>query len=148
VRLPVTSRSQRHGVGLLVCLLLACAAQDPFADREAYYGAIEDPAGLRANLVDTCPQVQELDDTIRDAVSIGAPIYNAGSALGCYRIYEGAAYKILYRLDGSCPRAASFLRAGLGVAESEHSFDAKAWALRRTFDAMLGEATRYGSPDL
>lgn len=146
--LSLTPRSQRHGVGLLTCLLLTCAAQDPFADRETYYGAIEDPARLRANLVDHCAQVQELDDTIRDAISIGAPIYNAGSALGCYRIYEGAAYKLLYRLHGSCPQAASFLRAGLGIAESEHSFDAKAWAMRRTFDAMLGEATRYGSPDL
>ena len=34
-----------------------------------------------------------VDQVIGQAISIGVPIYNAGSPL-CYRIYEGTAYKL------------------------------------------------------
>jgi len=34
---------------------------------------------------------------------VGAPIYNAGAPLGCYRIYEGASYKLLFLLEDACP---------------------------------------------
>lgn len=78
---------------------------------------------------------------IAQAISIGAPVYNAGSPLGCYRIYEGAAYKLLFMLDRSCPDLTAFVRASLAQAEADAAIDRKAWTMRRTFDTILGEPT-------
>lgn len=71
------------------------------------------------------------------------PIYNAGSHIGCYRIYEGASYKLLYLLDESCPTVKMTLAAGLAQAERDVSDTDKAWTMRRTFDLIIGEPTQY-----
>lgn len=131
----------------MLCLLAAgaCASADRSVDPSAYTRAIADQPGFRSRLEKSCPDLNELDETIGAAISIGAPIYNAGSPLGCYRIYEGAAYKLLYRLEQRCPGVTALLRSGLARAESQPDYSAKAWTMRRTFDAILGETTSTGS---
>lgn len=102
---------------------------------------LENRSELRSRLASSCDVLSEVDTVIAQAISIGAPIYNAGSPLGCFRIYEGAAYKLLYELGSDCPELRSFLGAGLAQARADESINRKAWTLRRTFDAVLGEAT-------
>ncbi len=126
---------------LTILLALACTSSGRSVDPEAYTRAIADRAAFRSELEASCPDLGDLDETIVAAIAIGAPIYNAGSALGCYRIYEGAAYKMLYRLEGRCPAASELLRAGLAKAETDLGDSSKAWTLRRAFDAILGEGT-------
>ncbi len=103
--------------------------------------ALENRAEFRSSLRSSCDQLSEVDVVIARAISIGAPIYNAGSPLGCYRIYEGAAYKLLYVLGSSCSELTAFLRAGLAQARTDAAVDRKAWTMRRTFDTILGEET-------
>ena len=119
---------------LLLGLAIPSAAQN--AIRE------DDPAAFRAHLERSCPLMGQVDRVIQEAIQIGAPIYNAGSALGCYRIYEGASYKLLYRLGDSCEAVAVTLGAGLRAGDAAEGATAKAWALRRTFDMLLGTPTR------
>ncbi len=107
-----------------------------------------DQPGFRAELEESCTELVEIDQTIGQAIAIGAPIYNVGSPLGCFRIYEGAAYKLLYRLEGRCPKARELLRSGLAQAEAELGVEAKAWTLRRAFDAILGDPTSFGGTRL
>lgn len=131
---------------MLAACAFACASAQPATDREVYDRALADQAAFRSQLAKSCSELSEIDQTIGAAISIGAPIYNAGSPLGCYRIYEGAAYKLLYRLEDRCPLATGLLRAGLAKAESDRGADARAWTMRRTFDALLGVPTRYRAP--
>lgn len=39
---------------------------------------------------------------IGDAIELGAPIYNAGFHIGCYRLYEWAACKIVSAYGSNC----------------------------------------------
>lgn len=138
----------RVGLALLLLLASACAGRPAPLDAEAYAAALGDRSAFRSGLERSCSALSVADEIIAEAIAIGAPIYNSGSPLGCYRIYEGAAYKMLFALDGSCAELAAFLRAGLARAEAQAAVPDKAWSLRRTFDAILGEATRYGpSPE-
>lgn len=107
----------------------------------AFSRATENRSEFRSGLVTSCDQLAEVDGVIAQAIAIGAPIYNAGSPLGCYRIYEGTAYKLLYVLGSRCPELTAFLRAGLAQARADAAVDHKAWTLRRTFDTILGEET-------
>lgn len=128
-------------------LLLGCATPGGGSlelDRALHAGALQDRAAFRAGLERSCDELATADRLIQEAIAIGAPIYNAGSPLGCYRIYEGTAYKILWTLEDRCPRLGALLRAGLAQAEVDGLVADKAWTLRRTFDAILGERTRFG----
>jgi hypothetical protein len=139
---------RRIAVCLLAFLAYACASPQPSADLEAFASASSDPTTFRSQLEESCPELPELVEILEAAISIGAPIYNAGSALGCYRIYEGAAYKLLYQLDDRCPSAAAVIRGGLAKAESNRGANAKAWTMRRTFDAIFGIETSYSGSSL
>lgn len=130
---------------LLALVLCGCAgaAPEPLrGDPELMAEALGGRAEFRSGLQQSCGELGEVDRVIQQAIAIGAPIYNAGSSLGCYRIYEGAAYKILYELGDRCPRLTALLRAGLAQAEADAAVDRSAWTLRYTFDAILGEETR------
>lgn len=124
--------------------LAACAAPAPREiepDPALLASVFEDRAAFRSRLAESCERLPEVDLAIAHAISIGAPIYNAGSPLGCYRIYEGASYKLLYLLGGECAELTALLRAGLAQAQRDGMVDQKAWTLRRIFDAILGEET-------
>ncbi len=128
-----------------VLLLSACAAQhDPQQDFVALAAALDDRPKYREGLIRSCSDVGMIDEVLAQAIAIGAPIFNAGSPLGCYRIYEGAAYKLLYLLGDDCPDASAVLRAGLARAEEESGHVQQAWMMRRIFDTLLGHPTRTG----
>ena len=92
--------------------------------------ASKNRAEFRAQITESCQRLAEVDSMISQAILIGAPVYNAGSPLGCYRIYEGAGYKILYSLGIECPNITAPLRAGLAEAEKQSEVKGKAWIIR------------------
>jgi len=77
--------------------------------------------------------VAKAKSLISRAISVGAPAYNAGDIAGCARVYEETAEKIV-------PLLPKELRTNLEQAQacaSGDSNEAKAWALRRQFDAIF-----------
>ncbi|MCA9298911.1 MAG: hypothetical protein KDA28_07585 [Phycisphaerales bacterium] len=114
------------------------------SDETVYARAVTDRVTFRAGLDQTCSVLDGVDLVIAEAIYIGAPVYNAGSALGCYRIYEGAAYKLLYLLGDECADVTAVLRFGLILSAQEADDDSAAWRMRETFDTILGDTTSYG----
>jgi hypothetical protein len=102
-------------------------------------------------LIDTMPQGctknDEIEKIISDAISIGAPIYNAGMHMACYRIYEWAAYKILYEYGRSCTEVEKILKIGVEKSHGDFSDTEKAWIMRASFDKILGVPTITTDPE-
>ena len=73
---------------------------------------------------------------ISDAISKGAPTYNKGDHLGCYKTYKQSAEKILERC--SLRGVRKELRSALDLAIDQQTFTKQAWTMRRAFDAILG----------
>jgi len=69
--------------------------------------------------------------------------------LGCYRVYEGAAYKILYKLSGRFPTAVKVLKGALKKAEDAKGGDstatAQAWIMRGAFDSIVDVHGKRGA---
>jgi len=105
---------------------------------------IEGGQATRASLMrDLSPEdVKALDAMIGDAIVAGVAVYNAGFATGCYRIYEGVAYKILDRLGERNELLRSTLEKALESAEKAPSADSKAWHMRSALDRLLGVPTQ------
>lgn len=87
-----------------------------------------------------------IDSVVTDAISSGVDIYNTGNHLGCYRIYEGAGYKLLFLLDDRCEAASSLLGKAIREASATvmpGNYDsvpaAQAWIMRIAFDSLLGD---------
>ncbi|EFJ43483.1 hypothetical protein VOLCADRAFT_106809 [Volvox carteri f. nagariensis] len=78
-------------------------------------------------------------DTLRDAIAIGAPIYNSGDPAGCLRTYVKAAVEVI---DGTkaTDSERSVLRNAVGRATEVMSKDEGAWIMRRAFDSILSGA--------
>lgn len=132
-------RAARHG-GPVRPLHALSTVPDPRArgkSDSAYYRA------FRTLLESSCGEMSSVDTLIAEAISVGVPLYNTGSHIGCYRIYEGAGYKLLYLLGDECGKVQDILKTGLKQAESDDTPTKKAWTMRRTFDVILGEPTRY-----
>ena len=89
-----------------------------------------------------CEKTDSINAIILQAIDIGAPTYNQGNYLGCYRIYEGASYKILYRYANSCIRVSQILSTALEKSYGNFTDSDKAWIMRVAFDEILGEPTR------
>ena len=139
----------RAAIVLLCAGLLACASggdrhSQPVSpsEEQAYSNAFAERAGFRQALETGCPQLPRVEGIIGQALQIGVPIFNAGSPLGCYRIYEGAGYKLLYAIGAECPELGSFLRVALARTETEPNVTERAWILRSAFDLVLGKPTR------
>jgi serine protease Do len=81
------------------------------------------------------PQIVEIVQAIRDAISSGAPVYNQGNHEACFRIYEGTAIK--FEREALCPGIRAAFGDGLLRAGSLDTFTEKAWAMRDTFDGVL-----------
>lgn len=88
-----------------------------------------------------CGKIDAISTIIAQAIDVGAPTYNEGNHVGCYMIYEGAAYKVLHKHGSKCKDVKNILEDALDKAYS--SFDAieKAWIMRVAFDQILGEPT-------
>jgi hypothetical protein len=88
-----------------------------------------------------CPQLEAYAHKVVQAISLGAPAYNAGDADACYRIYHNAAESIVQEIGASepCSDVRRLLQSAMEEAErlsAEHA----AWALRRAFDHLLTAA--------
>ena len=98
------------------------------------------PPAMSANepSADTAPNLEQVKQQISRAISVGAPAYNAGDIKGCADTYAATAQTILL---GNLPDQ---LRFNLDKCLEETNADAgnmnddaRAWALRRQFDAIL-----------
>ncbi|MBA2612679.1 MAG: hypothetical protein H0U95_11945 [Bacteroidetes bacterium] len=79
---------------------------------------------------------------IDEAISIGAPTYNEGNRAACYKIYEGAAYKILHKYGKKCTETADILETALEKSYGNYSITDKAWIMRMAFDKIEGVQTQ------
>jgi serine protease Do len=90
-------------------------------------------------ILDGCSQddVRLLASGIDGAISIGAPLYNAGNFAGCYHMYEGTAADVERKLAESCVGPRRALEAGRTRAASLDEAGAQAWAMRDAFDGLV-----------
>jgi hypothetical protein len=88
-----------------------------------------------------CGKIEAINMIIGEAINVGAPTYNQGNYIGCYRIYEGAAYKILYKYGSKCRRVSDILDAALEKSYGDYTATEKAWIMRMAFDTILGVPT-------
>jgi hypothetical protein len=89
-----------------------------------------------------CEKIEAIYVIISQAIETGAPTYNAGNHLGCYMIYEGAAYKILHKYGTRCVDVSNVLEGALEKSYGNYSSTDKAWIMRMAFDQILGEETK------
>lgn len=138
--------------GQVVKELLDNAGGDPERDLVASTREVREMLAvlrnIRTEIERECTEddVDIIDHVISNAIASGAGIYNAGHHMGCYRIYEGAGYKILYSLQNRCEKATSLLSSALTKASDtkdagryETVAAAQAWTMRHAFDALLGQ---------
>ena len=92
-----------------------------------------------AGLASRCPELPVVIDRLASAISIGAPLYNAGDAAGCRRTYEEATAAVAATVipEGRCPIVRTLLAAGLARAKGAADDREAAWDLRHSFDAIL-----------
>jgi serine protease Do len=74
---------------------------------------------------------------VQRAIGKGAPAYNEGDPETCFRIYEGAALRLVRDLPAECAGGRSALQDGMDRASTIDNFDDKAWAMRDAFDGLL-----------
>ena len=83
----------------------------------------------------TSAEREAITNAIGSAIDVGAPLYDAGNAEACFRIYAGAVAEIDRKAPG-CPAARAVLNKGLEDAGQRPEIAARAWALRDAFDAV------------
>jgi len=86
-------------------------------------------------------QIGDMVFAVEQAIEVGAPLYNKGEIEACFRIYEGTAIK--FERDPACPGISAAFTDGLSRAKTLDSYKEKAWAMRDTFDGLLGAAKRW-----
>ena len=128
---------------LILLSLTIISRQSVYAKNKTYTYDIISIDSMPGNCADTAA----IAKIIEDAISLGAPIYNAGLHMGCYRVYEWAAYKIVYVYGTSCKDVEKILKAALNKSHGDYSDTEKAWIMRVAFDKILGEPTKIGNPE-
>jgi hypothetical protein len=90
-------------------------------------------------LLSRCPELPLVVEKLGAAIEVGAPQFNGGDAAACYATYQAAARLVTSQIVGEerCPGVRALLATGLARAESAASPDEAAWAMRRSFDAIL-----------
>jgi hypothetical protein len=78
-----------------------------------------------------------IKDTIGDAITVGAPLYNQGNFPACFHIYEGAAIDLERKLPATCRGPLGALGDGRKKAARLSSPSDQAWAMRDAFDGLL-----------
>jgi hypothetical protein len=93
------------------------------------------------DLASRCPELPLVVDHLANAISVGAPLFNAGDAAGCRRTYETAAAAVAAKIvpEGRCPTVRTLLGLGLTRAKEAASDRDAAWDLRHSFDAVLSD---------
>jgi S1-C subfamily serine protease len=95
------------------------------------------------SVLDGCSadQLAAVFRAISEAISIGAPVYNRNEYEACFVIYRKVAEK--FESDRAvCKGVRDAFGQGLLRAETMESFSDKAWAMRDTFDGLLGVIER------
>ncbi len=129
----------KTGVLCLLLLLSNISAQAQAKNRQATKENNPDTTILK-----NCAKGEQVEKIIGDAISIGAPLYNSGYHLLCYRVYEWAGYKILYEYGKSCKDMERVLKAAIEKSHGDYSDIEKAWMMRAAFDTILGVPTQMG----
>lgn len=80
--------------------------------------------------------------SIRDAIAVGAPLYNDRKFAACYHIYEGAAADLERRLPKACKGPKRALGEGRKRAAKLNDPSDQAWAMRDAFDGILDALVR------
>jgi hypothetical protein len=94
----------------------------------------------------TPESIARLENAIGDAIHAGAPLYNEGNAEACFRIYQGTVLNLLRTMLAPGPKSA--LEAGLERSDAAKGWEAKAWAMRDTFDGILDVVARKLATEL
>jgi hypothetical protein len=129
---------------LLTCISLFCQ-QAAFARPSTR--AMPDYVVYADTIPANCPKYDEIVKIIEEAISLGAPIYNEGMHMACYRIYEWAGYKVLYEYGKLCPEIEKTMKTAIDKSHGDFSDTEKAWIMRMAFDKILGKPTETGSPE-
>jgi serine protease Do len=74
--------------------------------------------------------------SLANAIEIGAPRYNQGDHVGCYRMYLGTVTDLLSTLPG-CTGLRTALLAGVVRASGLQTYTERAWAMRDAIDGVL-----------
>lgn len=95
------------------------------------------------SLLDGCSmeRLQEIQDTIEQAIKVGVPLYNEGNHEACYRVYAAAALDVNRKLV-NCPGPKRVLLNGVERADMLGSWPDKAWVMRDSFDSLLDVMNR------
>jgi len=138
------SKTRIPAISFFTCLFLLA--------QQATYAGISKPqipsTRISADSIPpNCPKSPEIEKIINDAISLGAPIYNEGLHMACYRIYEWAAYKILYEYGKSCKEVEKILKTAIEKSHGDYSDTEKAWLMRVAFDLIMGVPTKTGQPE-
>jgi len=101
---------------------------------------IEAASALRTKILAECTptDVVNTDRVIRETLLVGTPLTGAADQLAAFRLYEGAAYKLLYLLGERCPSASDALSDAIADSARDESAARKAAVVRYAFDAILG----------
>ena len=68
-----------------------------------------------------CKKIAAVAQVISETIAVGAPTYNQGNHIGCYRVYEGAAYKICTSTDQKCKDVKNTLEDALEKSYGDYS---------------------------
>jgi hypothetical protein len=128
---------------LMVCIFLV-SQQFVYGNETIIAGNPVNNRMIADTLPYNCSKTAEIEKIIDDAISLGAPIYNEGLHMACYRIYEWAAYKILYEYSTPCKEVEKILKFAIEKSHGDYSDTEKAWLMRTAFDKILGVPTRTG----
>ncbi|MEP6711496.1 MAG: hypothetical protein ABJA37_03720 [Ferruginibacter sp.] len=137
-------KNYRFLVIIILCFVFGTSNQNAYGKNVAsvYVKPITD-----SSLNKDCSDTAAIAKIILDAIELGAPIYNAGLPIGCYRVYEWAAYKILYVYGNNCKDVEKILKAAVEKSHGDYSDMEKAWLMRAAFDKILGVPTKTGDAE-
>jgi S1-C subfamily serine protease len=111
---------------------------------------VEGATALRSKILSECTpsDVVNTDRVIHDTLAVGTPPGDGANALGPFRLYEGAAYKLLYLLADRCPSASSALSDAVAASARDDNPAHKVAVIRYAFDAILGVPTDANAPQV
>lgn len=105
---------------------------------KAYEVAIADPKKFQSELRESCTHFSKILLDVAETIQMGSRIWNAGGAPITIRLYEGAAYRVLYEIQYECPSLTHAFLGGLNLASGQKGLNEKGIALRNTMDLVMG----------
>lgn len=131
---------------IAACTQISCLPSDDAEEKTVtkeqmdavLHEALANPKGFQAELKETCTKYKPILLEVAETIHMGSRIWNAGGIPITIRLYEGVAYRVLYELDGDCPRLGHAFQAGLNRAQEREGANSKGRALRETLDLIMG----------